>query len=164
MRLFGASSGGALALEAAGLDVARIAVYEVPYPVEMLDAWRQYREQLVVALAADRRDEALELFMRLAGSSDEAIAGARAAPVWPQLEALAPTLAHDAACLRDGRPPGAFAAIRQPVLVLTGADPGGFFGPAADALPHAERRVLAGEGHVAAPAVLAQALAEFLAA
>jgi pimeloyl-ACP methyl ester carboxylesterase len=168
VHLFGASSGGALALEAAGLDVARIAVYEAPYPVEMVDAWLAYREQLAAALAEDRRGEALELFMRLAGSSDEAIAGARAAPAWPQLEALAPTLAYDAACLRDGRPPERFAAIEQPVLVLTGADPGGFFGPAADALvatlPRAERRVLAGEGHVAAPGVLADALAEFFSA
>jgi pimeloyl-ACP methyl ester carboxylesterase len=163
--LFGASSGGALALEAAGLDVDRIAVYEVPYPVVMLDAWAAYRSQLAALLAEGGRGDALELFMRLAGSSDEAIAGARAAPVWPALEALAPTLAYDAACLGDGRPPERFAAITSPVLVLTGADPGGFFGPAADALvatlPHADRRALAGEGHVAAPAALAKVLAEF---
>ena len=168
VHLFGASSGGALALEAAGLDVGRIAVYEVPYPVEMVDAWRAYREQLAVALAEERRGDALELFMRLAGSPEEAIAGARRAPVWPQLEALAPTLAYDAACLGDGVPPERFAAIGQPVLVLTGADPGGFFGPAADALvatlPNPERKVLAGEGHVAAPEVLAEALAEFFGA
>jgi pimeloyl-ACP methyl ester carboxylesterase len=166
--LFGASSGGALALEAASLDVDRIAVWEVPYPVQMLDAWRGYREQLAALLAADRRGDALELFMRLAGSPDEAIAGARAAPVWPQLEALAPTLAYDAACLRDGEPPERFASISQPVLVMTGEDPGGFFGPAADALvallPHAERQRLAGEGHVADPAALAGSLTQFFAA
>jgi pimeloyl-ACP methyl ester carboxylesterase len=168
VHLFGASSGGALALEAAGLDVDRIAVYEVPYPVQMLDAWAAYREQLAALLGEDRRGEALELFMRLAGSPEDAIAGARSAPVWPQLEALAPTLAYDAACLGDGAPPERFAAIGQPVLVLTGADPGGFFGPAADALvatlPSAERKVLAGEAHVAAPEVLAEALAEFFGA
>jgi len=165
VNLFGASSGGALAVEAAGLDVERIAVYEVPYPVEMVDAWRVYREQLVAVLAEGRRGDAVELFMRLAGSPEAAIARARAAPVWPQLEALAPTLAYDAACLGEGRPPERFAAVAQPVLVLTGADPGGFFGPAADALaavlPRAERSVLAGEGHVADPAVLAGMLAGF---
>jgi hypothetical protein len=62
---------------------------------------------------------------------------------------------------RRGLPPRRCAAP-------AGADPGGFLGPAADALvatlPHTERRMLAGEGHVAAPAVLAQALAEFFAA
>jgi pimeloyl-ACP methyl ester carboxylesterase len=168
VQLFGASSGGALALEAAALDVDRIAVWEVPYPVQMLDAWREYREQLAALLADDRRGDALELFMRLAGSPEEAVAGARAAPVWPQLEALAPTLAYDAACLGDGAPPERFASIAQPVLVLTGDDPGGFFSPAADALvallPGAERRVLAGQGHVAGPALLAAELAVFFAA
>ncbi|SDH56449.1 Alpha/beta hydrolase family protein [Rhodococcus triatomae] len=80
--LFGASSGGALALEAAaaGLPVERIA-----------------------ALDADDRDEALRLFMRLACSSDEDIATAEAAPIWPELRTLAPTLRYDAACLSDAR-------------------------------------------------------------
>jgi len=60
--------------------------------------------------------------MELAGSSPEHIAGARSSPWWPGLEALAPTLAYDAACLGDGRPPAArFARIAQPVLVVTGA-------------------------------------------
>jgi hypothetical protein len=168
--LFGASSGGALALEAAaaGLPVDRVAVYEVPYVPGMLDAWREYVEQLAAVLAEGRRGDALELFMRLAGSPDESIAAARRAPVWAHLEALAPTLAYDAACLGDGLPPPWLAAIAQPVLVLTGADEAGFFGPAADAIvatiPTARREVLAGEGHVADPAVLATALARFLAA
>jgi pimeloyl-ACP methyl ester carboxylesterase len=162
--LFGASSGGALALEAAaaGLDVARVAVYEVPYPVEMVGAWREYCDELSAVLAEGRRGDALVLFMRLAGSSEDAIAAARAGPGWPELEELAPTLAYDAACLRDGVPPAHFAAIAQPVLVLTGEDPSGFYGPAADALvttlPHAERRLLAGQGHVAAAGALAAAM------
>ncbi|WP_239160054.1 hypothetical protein [Virgisporangium ochraceum] len=62
-------------------------------------------DDLATALAAGRRGDAVGLFMRLAGASEEDIAGARAAPVWPALEALAPTLAHDGACLGDGRPP-----------------------------------------------------------
>ena len=166
-QLFGASSGGALALEAvaAGLAVDRVAVYEVPYPLELLDVWRAYVVDLSAALAEDRRGDALELFMRLAGSPEEAIAAARRAPVWPALEALAPTLAYDAACLGDGRVPERFAAIAQPVLVLTGADEAGFFGPAAAALvatlPNARRERLAGQGHVAAPEVLGATLSEF---
>ena len=168
--LFGASSGGALALEAAaaGLAVDRVAVYEVPYPTEMLAAWRAYVEQLTAVLADGRRGDALELFMRLAGSPDEAIEGARRAPVWPHLEVLAPTLAYDAACLGDGLPPARFASIAQPVLVLTGADEAGFFGPGAGAIvaavPAASREVLAGQGHVADPAALADTLARFFAA
>src|SRR3954454_19164437 len=46
------------------------------------------------------------------------IAAARDAPFWPELEALAPTLAYDAACLGDGAPPvRRLAAIGCPTLV-----------------------------------------------
>lgn len=107
--VFGASSGGALALEAAanGLPIDRIAVHEVPYLLgeEMLTAWRTYTIELAEALLTDDPDQALRLFMRLAGSSAEDIAGAEAAPVWPILRTLAPTLRYDAACLGNGSPP-----------------------------------------------------------
>jgi pimeloyl-ACP methyl ester carboxylesterase len=105
--------------------------------------------------------------MRLAGSSDDAIAGARASAFWPGLQALAPTLAYDAACLGDGAPPARFATLDHPVLVLTGGHAADFFVAAADAvaalLPRAERLVLAGQGHVAASGVLGPALARFFA-
>jgi hypothetical protein len=176
--LFGASSGGALALEAAaaGLPVDRIAVHEVPYQVDdaMISAWRSYRVDLDAALDADDRDQALRLFMRLAGASDEDVAGAEAAPVWPALRALAPTLRHDAACLGDGPPPvDRLATVRQPVLLTTGVSldaqmaglPADFFGAAADAaaaaLPDARRSTLEVEGHVADPSVLGPILSAF---
>ncbi|WP_158888215.1 alpha/beta fold hydrolase [Amycolatopsis anabasis] len=176
--LFGASSGGALALEAAiaGLAVDRIAVYEVPYlsDEEAAQHWAEYVDQLTAALADDRRADALELFMRLAGSADEDIAGARGSSFWSGLEALAPTLAYDAACLGDGRPPAArLATLARPVLVATGGTPDphtkglrpGFFDEAADAIaaavPHAERRIIEGQTHVADPAVLASVLERF---
>ncbi|WP_203417357.1 alpha/beta fold hydrolase [Jiangella ureilytica] len=119
--LFGASSGAALALEAAaaGLPAERIAVHEVPYLLgdEMTAAWRHYVADLDAALGRGDRDEALRRFMRLAGSSEEDIAGAEAAPVWPALRELAPTLRYDAACLGDGPPPAdRLAKVAQPVL------------------------------------------------
>jgi hypothetical protein len=171
--LFGASSGGALALEAAagGLPVDRVAVYEVPYLVgeELQAAWRGYVELLGAALAEGRRGDALELFMRLAGSSEADIAGARGSPVWPGLEELAPTLAHDAAVLGDGAPPVArLGRLAQPVLVLTGsglAGLPGFFDSAADALvaaiPGARRDVVRTAGHVPEPAALVPVLTGF---
>lgn len=178
--LFGASSGGALALEAAaaGLPIDRIAVHEVPYLLgeEMLAAWHAYRAELAAALDAADADEALRLFMRLAGSPDEQIASAEAAPVWDALRVLAPTLRYDAACLGDGPPPAErLAAVTQPVLLTTGAtiDPhsGGlptdFFGAAADAiagrLPNAHRVTIEVPGHVPDPAVLAPLLTAFYA-
>jgi pimeloyl-ACP methyl ester carboxylesterase len=182
--LYGVSSGGALALEAtaAGLAVDRLAVYEVPYLVadELAQRWRRYVEQLGAVLAEDRRGKALELFMRLAGSSEEDIAGARSSPVWPGLEAIAHTLAYDAACLGDGRPPTArLATITRPTLVLTGGVspdaqvgmggmPPDFFDRAADAIaasvPLAERLTLSGQGHVADPKVVVPVLERFFGA
>ena len=179
--LYGVSSGGALAIEAAaaGLAVDRLAVYEVPYLVadDAARRWQRYVGQLGAALAEGRRGDALALFMRLAGSSEEDIAGARGAPFWPGLEAIAHTLAYDAACLGDGRPPTArLATITRPTLVLTGGVspdaqvgmgglPADFFDRAADAIaasiPRAERLTLAGQGHMADPKVVVPVLERF---
>jgi hypothetical protein len=181
--LFGASSGGALVLEAAaaGLAVDRLAVYDVPYIVaeDGRRRWREYVQRLGVVLAEGRRGAALELFMRLAGSSEEDIAGARSSPFWPGLEAIAHTLAYDAACVGDGPPPtDRLATIGRPTLVTTGGAspdsqagmgglPADFFDRAADAIaasvPRAERQVLGGQGHVADPKALASVLGRFFA-
>lgn len=176
--LFGASSGGALALEAAaaGLPVDRIAVHEVPYLLgeEMLAAWRDYRADLAAALDAGDRDQALRLFMRLAGSPAEQIAAAEAAPVWDALRALAPTLRYDADCLGDGPPPAdRLRTVTQPVLLTTGVTtdphsaglPVDFLGAAADtaaaSLPHARRATVEMPGHVADPSLLGPILNDF---
>ncbi|GAA1249818.1 alpha/beta hydrolase [Pseudonocardia aurantiaca] len=178
--LFGSSSGGALALEAvaAGLPVDRIAVYEVPYMSDdaSVQGWAEYVDRLTAALAAGRRAEAVEQFMRLAGAAEEDIAGARSSSFWPGLMAIAPTLAYDAACMGGGRPPiDRLATITQPTLVATGgvADPHmgglrpGFFDEAADAItaavPKAERRIVEGQSHVAEPTVFASVLEPFFA-
>lgn len=174
--LYGVSSGGALALEAAaaGLPVRRLAVYEVPYQVdeEAISRWTEYVADL--AAARDRPDDMIELFMRLAGSGNDDIAEAKRSPVWSHLTPMAHTLTYDAACLGAGPPPvHTLAAIAQPVLVITGAlhDPHmqglqpGFFDDAANLmvqrLPHAERRVLENQSHVADPNVMAPVLQKF---
>jgi pimeloyl-ACP methyl ester carboxylesterase len=160
---YGVSSGGALALEAAaaGLAIDKLAVYEVPYGAE---GFEEYVEKLEALLAEERRADALALFMRTASSSEEGIAAARESPMWPGLEELAHTLAYDAACLGDGRPPAHLAAIVQPTLVLTGGA-AELFESAADAiaerLPVAERRIIEGQGHVADPKAVASVLEPF---
>jgi Alpha/beta hydrolase family len=168
--LYGVSSGGALVIEAAaaGLAVDRLAVYEVPFMTddEAAQRWREYVERLAAALAEGRRGDAIGLFMRLAGASDESIASAKSSSMWPGLEALAHTLAYDAACLGDGRPPTArYAGVTQPTLVATGGG-NDFFEQAADviagSLAHGERLTLEGQGHVVDPKALAPALARFL--
>lgn len=171
--VFGASSGGALALEAAaaGLPVGRLVVYEVPYDMAEGAERRheEYAQTLLALLAEGRRGDAFAVAMRTWGASDDDVEGARLLPVWPGLEALAHTLPYDAACMGDNRPPARLASIGVPTLVLTGeARPGyDFFGLAADAVtalvPGAERRTVEGQGHVADPAVLGADVAEFLA-
>ena len=178
--LFGVSTGGALALEAAaaGSPVGRIGVYEVPYDATDDDwpqQWRSYVDQLNAALADGRRGDAVELFMRVTGTSAHDVAGMRSAPFWGALEAQAHTLAYDAAVLGDGQPPRErLAGITQPTLVITGDDrPAGAakwvmaLDDAADAvansLPRAERVTLEGQGHVADPAALVPLLQRFLA-
>lgn len=176
--LYGVSSGGALALRtaAAGVGIDALAVYEVPYTMDE-DAPRQQRtyvEHLERLLAEGRRGDAAALFMRTAGATDEMVENARLSPMWPSLEKLAPSLAYDAACLGDGRPPyEELGRITVPTLVATGApepgtapvESGDFFDRAADALvaeiPNAERRVLDGQTHMVDPKALAPVLTEF---
>lgn len=177
--LYGVSSGGALVLETAatGLAIERLAVYDVPYNMadEWRALWRDYVEQVGAVLAEGRRGDALALFMRLTGSSEDDIARGRRSAMWRASEALAHTLVYDAACLGDGRPPAArLARITQPTLVATGEphSPGAptwaqALAAAADeiaaSIPRAARLTLDGQGHVVDPKVLAPVLRRFFA-
>src|SRR5262245_53606383 len=86
--------------------------------------------------------------------------------MWPALEAIAHTLAYDAACLGDGLPPTArLATITQPVLVSTGGG-NDFFEQAADAVaasvPRGERLTFEGQPHTVDPKAMAAVLERFL--
>jgi pimeloyl-ACP methyl ester carboxylesterase len=177
--LYGVSSGGALVLEAAaaGLAAHKIAVYEVPYNTadDWPRRWRDYVDQLGAALSRGPRGEAVELFMRLVDTAEEDIAAMRESPYWPPLEAIAHTLAYDAACLGDGQPPAdRLATITQPTLVATGgAHARGAarwiqaLDAAADAIaervPEAERQSLEGQSHVVDPKAMTAVLEVFFA-
>jgi pimeloyl-ACP methyl ester carboxylesterase len=113
--------------------------------------------------------------MRLAETPEDSIGYARSADFWPGLEALAPTLAYDAACLGDGEPPTArLATITQPVLVATGehedddAEWIRALDPAADAIagsiPNAQRQTFEAQGHIADPKAIAPLLERFFTA
>ncbi len=179
--LYGVSSGGALVLEAAaGLSgINKIAVYEVPYNMaeDWPKKWNEYAQKIETVLAKDQRGEALTLFMRLTGSSEQDVKGLKSSPYWHPMEALAYTLAYDAACLGNGQPSAKrFAKIKQPTLVATGTDmrmPGAAawvlaLDAAADAIvssiPHAKRQIFEGQSHVAEPNVVASKLKDFFSA
>ncbi|MFF3329880.1 alpha/beta fold hydrolase [Streptomyces sp. NPDC002888] len=170
--LYGISSGGALALEAAarGLPVRRVAVYETPYALDPEGAKgrAEYTANLTEALAQGRRGDAVELFLRLTGLAETMIQGARQSPMWAAMEAIAPTLAYDDAVMGDGLlPRERLASVDVPVLAVAGGESPDWLEQAtravAEATPRGTYRVLEGQTHMVDPNELAPVLAEFLA-
>jgi pimeloyl-ACP methyl ester carboxylesterase len=168
--VFGNSSGAVLALHAAaaGLAVTRLALWEPPFMVDP-DAPRrhqEYVEQLIELLDAGRRGDAMALFMRSVGLPEEMIAGMRNAPMWTDMEAIAPTLVYDATVMGDSRVPTALiSSVTAPTLVLDGSDTGAWAANSAQALvaalPNPQRRTLEGQNHNVSWEVLAPVLIEF---
>jgi pimeloyl-ACP methyl ester carboxylesterase len=169
--VFGTSSGGCLALEAAmqlGDKIKRLAIYEPPYNSDpsVLPAWKEYRQELAELLAAGRRGDAAALFMKSVGTPDEQVDGMRQAPIWPVFEAVAPSLAYDAAVLGEDRsvPVKRSAKVTIPTLVMNGTVISFMLDTAqtlAKAIPHAEQRTLEGQPHDVDLEVLAPVLVEF---
>lgn len=170
--LFGISSGAVLALKAAAklgaARVTKLALYEPPlsFGDEAKQASAQYTRQLIKLLEADKRGDAVALFMTTVGLPAEVIEGMRKSPEWPIMEALAPTLAYDNAIMGDGSlPVDAAKAATMPTLVLDGSESPAFMHEAADALAkamtHAERKTLEGQTHEVSPEALAPVLVTF---
>jgi len=169
--VFGTSSGGALALEAAiklGDKIKKLAMYEPPYNSEkdVQQAWKDYRKQLAELVAADRRGDAAALFMMSVGTPADQVEGMRHVPVWPMFEAVAPTLAYDAAALGEDRsvPVKRAANVIMPVLIMNGTAIPFMLDTAktiAKAIPHAQHRTLEGQTHDVNLEVLAPELVEF---
>ena len=169
--VFGTSSGAALALEAAiqlGSKIKKLAMYEPPYNAseEARMAWTKYRQDLATLLEAGRRGDAAALFMQSVGTPAEQVEGMRHAPIWPMFEAVAPTLAYDAAALGKERsvPSKRAAQVTSPTLVMNGTVIPFMAGTAkeiAQAVPQAEHRTLEGQPHDVNLEVLAPVLNEF---
>ena len=169
--VFGTSSGGCLALEAAirlGDKIKKLAMYEPPYASDksLQQGEQEYRKQLAELLAKDRRGDAAALFMQHVGTPADQIDGMRKAPVWPMFEQIAPTLAYDSATLGEDRsvPVKRAASVRVPTLVMNGTVIPFMLDTAttlANAIPHAQHRTLQGQSHDVNLEVLAPILVEF---
>jgi pimeloyl-ACP methyl ester carboxylesterase len=168
----GISSGGALAFEAAlalGGKVSKLAVYEAPYNDDDAArlAWRDLRKQLGKALADGRRGDAVGLFMTLLGVSAEDLDGMRQLPMWPMWEAIAPTIAYDAAVLGEDAsvPTERAARVAVPTLIMDGEASYPFMHTSATALanaiPNALHRTLEGQTHEVSAEAIAPVLVEF---
>ncbi len=170
--VLGLSSGAALAMEATialSPKIKKLAMYEAPYNADesVRQSWVEYRKQLSEVLAADRRGDAVALFMTRVGMPADQVEGMRHAPFWPLMEGVAPTLAYDAAALGDEAdvPVAHAAEVAVPALVMDGGASYPFMHTTAtalaEAMPHGQHRTLAGQTHQVDEAVLAPVLIEF---
>lgn len=170
--VFGISSGAALALEATiklGDKIKKLAMYEVPYNDDEAarQAWKAYRKQLAEVLAQGRRGDALALFMLLTGMPADHLDRVRQHPMWPMWEAVASTLAYDAAVMGEDAsvPTEKATSVAVPALVMDGSMSYPFMHitatALANALPTAEHRTLEGQTHEVEASVLAPVLVEF---
>jgi pimeloyl-ACP methyl ester carboxylesterase len=145
-------------------------VWEPPYHVDdrapvLPD---DFAAQLDALVKEGRPGDAVELFMvKAAEMPAEAVAAMRLDPSWSEAEAVAHTLAYEAAVMGPGNalPAGRLAAITQPTLVLTGGSSPAWLTNAGQAvaatIPGAVHRVLDGQIHNVSPEALAPELLEF---
>jgi pimeloyl-ACP methyl ester carboxylesterase len=171
--VFGHSSGATLALKAAasGLPITKLVLYEPPFRTD--DSHPALQADLAAQLAglvsAGRRGDAVELYqVKAVGIPEDVVAQMRHAPFRPGLEAIAHTLAYDAAIVGDlSLPTGLLASVTIPALVISGEQSPPFLRAAAraaaDALPNGQLASLAGQTHDLNPQATAPVMAEFLA-
>jgi len=168
--VYGTSSGGALALEAAasGLAITKLAMWEPPFSLDESSRPPQDQvERYDEMISAGRRGDAVEYFMtKVVGLPPEFVAYARTQPFWQKQEELAHTLAYDATIMGDySLPVERAASVAAPTLVMAGWESFPFMRETAralaDVIPNAHRRILEGQEHNVAPEALAPVLVEF---
>src|SRR6266849_6329359 len=104
--VWGTSSGAVLAMEAANRlsGIKKLALYEAPF---IVDDGRSTTEsdwvRIGEAVAADRRSDAVKLFLKSVGAPAFLIALMRLMPMWSKLKAIAHTLPYVGAIVRDNQ-------------------------------------------------------------
>jgi pimeloyl-ACP methyl ester carboxylesterase len=170
--VFGYSSGATLALRAAaGLPITKLVLYEPPFRTDDSHPGlpADFPARLAGLVSAGRRGEAVELYQTQAvGIPEEVVAQLRHAPFRPGLEAIAHTLAYDAAIIGDlSLPATLLANVTAPALVISGENSPPFLRnaarAAAAALPGGRLAILPGQTHDINPSATAPVMAEFLA-
>jgi pimeloyl-ACP methyl ester carboxylesterase len=173
--VFGISTGGVLALDAAcqGVAITKLALFEPPFIVD-----RPAPGALVAPLAdlvtAERLPEALDLYLtRATGLPAELVAGLRGLPVWWGLDALAHTLVYDSMIMAGTQSGGSlpttrWSAVQTPTLVMYGASSDTDVKAAATALVEVlhhgrEQTVPSSIFHQPVPAALTSAVTQFFA-
>jgi pimeloyl-ACP methyl ester carboxylesterase len=172
--IYGASSGAALALAAASRleGIRKLALYEAPFIVDGSQAPQpaDYPSKMSSFTAADRRGDAVKLFMKAVGVPAIVVAMMPLMPDWSKLKAAAHTLPYDVAIMGDTRsgkplPAERWAAVAIPKLVGVGGKSPLVMRNAmralADVLPAARLHVLDRETHMVKTKAIAPILAGF---
>lgn len=158
----GADSSGRKDRRRHASEMRSLAVYEPPYTGQDHPG-PEFGEQLDELVTAGRRDKAAEQWLAVTGAPPAVIASIKSSPGWPHMQALAHTLSRDLRLVADGRVPvERFERIDVPVLALAGEASAPWAaavaGTLVDAIPGARERILEGQHHVPADAVLAAIL------
>ena len=169
--MFGISSGAVLAVDAAaqGSSIRKMAIYEPPIMVEGGGHRPPADSQahLSLLISEGRRGDAVKFMMtKVMGMPAMLVAIIRLLPAGSKLEAVAHTLPYDVAITTDSASIMKRAAtITVPALVAGGQKSPPFLRLAvqtmADVIPHAQRRMLAGQTHNVSAKLLAPVLIEF---
>ena len=172
--VYGVSSGAALALEAAsrGVPIRRLALYESPCIVDETHAPLpgDFLSRLKTVVAANRRGEAVKMFLRLVDLPAIAMLMMPLLPAWPKLKAVAHTLPYDITIVQDNQrgrpfPTTRWAAATMPTLAMDGSKSPAWMRNGMKALaavlPNVTFRTLDGQTHMVKAQVLAPVLAEF---
>ena len=173
--VYGISSGGALALEAATRisSIRRLALYELPFVTDdsRKPVPKDFADHLEELTATGRRADALRYFFTAGVALPSAmVALMRLMPAWSKLKALSPSLPYDAQIIRGTGSGGPLPANRWssatvPALVIAGGKSPAWMRNAmrtlAGVLPNATYRTLERQTHIVKPKALAPVLSEF---
>lgn len=171
-RVFGMSSGAALALEAAaaGTPMDQLVVYEPPYIATATKGAPDpdYTERVQAYIEAGDRNGAVRYFMKTVGVPGFMLPIMRIMPMWKGLREVAHTLPYDGTILnRFVVPLKRLASIDAPTTVMYGGKTTPAIKDAAKdvatAVPACSLQEIVGQTHAIKPAALHLALLEAIA-
>jgi pimeloyl-ACP methyl ester carboxylesterase len=172
--VYGISSGAALALEAANRlpGIQKLALYEAPFVVD--DTYSplpdDYLPRLESLISADRRSDAVKLFLKRVGVPGIFLFLMPLMPVWTKLKGVAHTLVYDIMLVKDNErgkplPVDRWTSVRIPTLVADGGKSPVWMRNGmralANVLPNANYQTLKGQTHMLKPQAIAPVLVEF---
>lgn len=166
--VYGVSSGAALALQGAAKlgpeKVAKLALYEPPYGQDQR-SFNEQKARTTQLVQTGKPGDAATYFLSAIGLPPQALDDLKRSPKWEGMRKIDFTLVYDYAVLGSGAVPGTIDQITIPTLVMVGEKSLDFMRPTADRIaelmPNAQRKVVQGQAHQAAPEAVAPLLVEF---